>query len=168
MPVVCPRCDVAPDVSATAGSTCRSCGTALILRERKRRTSALDGIVTPPPQDKPAAAEAPLDLPPMLELDVVDLGVRTGTAPATPRISAPQPVAEPPPLAELAPEVDDAPLELDADWQREKAARQAAPSAAAQRTAATRPKAASGGVPWILLLVVAAGLCAGGYYLMTR
>lgn len=170
MRIACPSCDVAPDVSATPGSPCRACGTALVARDRKRRTSALDGIVAPPPSS-PAIAAPPLELPETLDLAVVDLGERTGTAPAAPRPAPAVPAAEPEPLAELAPPPEDVPLELDAEWQREKAARQVAPSEGAQRVAreaALRSAPTSGGVPWVLVLVIAAGLGAGGYYLMTR
>jgi len=142
------------------------------LHELERKTTDPIGAaptLAPTRPLAPPADEPPLELPPMLELAVVDLGERTGAPPAKPLSPAPPP---PPaePLSVQAPLVETK-LELDADWQREKAARQHAATPAAQRSARearARPAQASGGTPWLLVVLVLAGLGAGGYYLMTR
>ena len=143
------------------------------LRELERKTTDPVGAAPTLPPSRPVAppAEEPaLELPPMLELEVVDLGERTGTPPAQPLRLAPA-AAPAEPLIVQAPAIETK-VELDADWQREKTARQqaaATPEARrAARTAAAGPTPSSSGAPWLLIVLVLGGLGAGGYYLMTR
>lgn len=147
-------------MSAKAGDTCRACGATLVKVARS-------GAATRLPAAEPAASGDPGAAAP-LALDLVDLGERTGAPPLATRPDAPTPAPAPEPLVIQAPPMEAA-LELDADWQREKAERKAEPRRVARHVAQELAARSSGArVPWLLIVIVAGGLCAGGYYLMTR